>query len=317
MTRFIIILALASGLALAFCQNPQNDSVTKALGLIDKGQPEGAIPTLTSLTGSANDGVRGRAWTLLGYAYKEEGKFDQARRCYERALGVFGQAAKFDIDRAATLSYFGNLESEMGNLSDAQKLLLESIDIDQRRGDHAALSSALTHMAGVEIERKQYKAARKYLQSASNEEKLATDFNTELLADLYGTKGWLASVTGKTHDAVRNYEQTLVTCTERFGAAHPLTGWSYLLLGKAVADDGDVGKGMKSIREGLQVLETTVGTHDLRYLAGQLLYSQILDRSGQHAESARLASAARQALNNAFHNQCFECTVSVWSFQPR
>ena len=113
------------------------------------------------------------------------------------------------------------------------------------------------------------------------------------------------------------YKRSLDACEHQFGSQNPLTGWAYLLLGKAIADDGNLEDGMKRIRDGLAILEATSGTQDLRYLAGEIAYSKLLDRSGAHAESARLATEAKQEIDNRIRSQCLNCTVSVWSFQQK
>lgn len=121
----------------------------------------------------------------------------------------------------------------------------------------------------------------------------------------------------KKREAVEAYKRSLEACEHQFGNQHPVTGWAYLLLGKVIAEDGNVEQGMKSIRDGLAILEATAGTQDLRYLAGEIAYSKLLDRSGAHAESARLAMEAKQEIESRVRSQCSNCTVSVWSFQQK
>ena len=319
MKRFIMIVALATQFQLAFCEDNPNQVVASALSLIERGKYENAISMLSPIaeSRSADNVARGRAWTVLGFAYKQNGQFEQARRCYEEALSIFDEAAIFVTDRAAALDYFGNLEVDMGNLADGQKLFLEALQIDEKFQDHLRLSTVYTHLAGVAILQKHYKDAKKNLESAEQEANSVADLKERLFADLYGTRGWLASSTGKKQAAVENYKRSLEACEHQFGHQHPLTGWSYLLLGKAIADDGNVEDGMKNIRDGLAILETTAGTQDLRYLAGEIAYSKLLDRSGAHAESARLATEAKQEIDSRIRSQCSNCTVSVWSFQGK
>ena len=82
--------------------------------------------------------IRGRAWTVLGFAYKQDGQFEQARHCYEQALSIFNESDIFDSDRAAALDYFGNLEVDTGNLADGLRLFTEALQIDERFRDHSA-----------------------------------------------------------------------------------------------------------------------------------------------------------------------------------
>ena len=317
MNRLIMIVALLTQLHLAFGEENLNDVVANAFGLLEKGRYETAISMLSPIaeSPSTDKATRGRAWTVLGFAYKQDGQFEEARRCYEQALNIFNEAAIFDSDRAAALDYFGNLELDMGNLADGLRLFTEALQIDEKFQDHLRLATAYNHLAGIAIQQKRYKDAKRYLQSSEQEANSVANGKQELLADVYGTRWWLASATGKKGEAVEAYKQSLEACERQFGNQHPLTGWAYLLLGKAIAEDGHLEDGMKSIRGGLAILEATAGKQDLRYLAGEIAYSKLLDRSGAHAESARLASEAKQEIDSRIRSQCSNCTVSAWSFQ--
>jgi tetratricopeptide (TPR) repeat protein len=318
MKRLFVIIALVTQFHLALSEENQNP-FTIALGLIEMARYQAAISVLAPIakSPSTDNVVRGRAWTLLGFAYKEGGEFQQARRCYEEALRVFEGGAALDADRAATLDYLGSLEEVTGNLPDAQRFLMKALEINQRLQDHARLSTVFIHLAGVEIERKRYREAKRYLQSAEEQEVGVVDLKKELAAELYETQGWLASARGKKLEAVEKYKKTLEAVRDRYGNQHPLTGWSYLLLGKAFADDGDAQTGIENVREGMTILENTAGTGDLRYLAGEVLYAKLLARQGEQAESERLASSAQQAIDSKLKKQCLNCTVSAWSFQQK
>jgi tetratricopeptide (TPR) repeat protein len=299
MKRLIMFIALVFQCYLSSAESGGNDLSATYLDLIAKGKYEAAISMLKPLAESSSTDqiVRGRILTLLGFAYKESGQFQQARRCYEEALNTFADSAGADGDRAATFDNFGSLEEELGNLPDAQTLLTKAAQIAERIQDHFRLATVLTEMAGIGIEQKHYKVAKKYLQTAVQEE----------------GKGWLESATGNKIEAVWDYRESLAACKGRYGDQHPLTGWSTLQLGKAFAEEGEVDEGIKNIRDGLAILEASTGKSDLRYLVGEVLYAEVLDLTGAHAESVKLESAARQALDSKLKNQCTGCTVSTWS----
>src|ERR1700757_2962207 len=147
----LIVVALICQCCLASSEDNRSDPVAIALGLLEKGKYENAITVLTPVaeSASADNPTRGRAWTVMGFAYMESGQFQQARHCYEQALGLFGPGAEFDADRAAALDYFGNLETDLGDQPGAERLLKQSLQIEQRLRDHARLSSVFTHLAGV------------------------------------------------------------------------------------------------------------------------------------------------------------------------
>jgi tetratricopeptide (TPR) repeat protein len=315
MKRLIMFIALVFQCYLSSAESGGNDLTATYLDLIAKGKYEAAISMLRPLAESSSTDqlVRGRIWTLLGFAYKESGQFQQARRCYEEALNTFADSAGADGDRAATFDNFGSLEEELGNLPDAQTLLTKAAQIAERIQDHFRLATVLTEMAGIGIEQKHYKVAKKYLQTAVQEEGRVRGEKMNLITNLYATKGWLESVTGNKIEAVWDYRESLAACKGRYGDQHPLTGWSTLQLGKAFAEEGELDEGIKNIRDGLAILEASTGKSDLRYLVGEVLYAEVLDLTGAHAESVKLGSAARQALDSKLKNQCTGCTVSTWS----
>lgn len=315
MKRFIMFIALVFQCSLASAESSDNDPAATVLDLIAKGKYDAAISMLTPITesSSVNTAVRGRAWTLLGFAYKEAGQFQKARRCYEQALSTFGDDPAADTDRAATFDNFGSLQEELGNLPDAQTLLMKAAEIGERIQDHFRVATVFTEMAGIGIEQKHYKVAKKYLQTAVHEEGLVHGAKMNLVANLYATKGWLESVTGNKIEAVWDYKESLEACKGQFGKQHPLTGWSTLQLGKAYAEEGELDDGIRNIRDGLAILEASAGKSDLRYLVGVVLYAEVLDRTGAHAESVKLGSAARQELDSRLKNQCAGCTISSWS----
>ena len=138
---------------------------------------------------------------------------------------------------------------------------------------------------------------------------------TDLLADLYVTRGWLASVNNHHIEAVDDYSQALAACRQRYGEDHPLVGWSYLLLGKARGENGDLNEGLDAMVRGLSILKKTVGPTDARYLIGEVAYSKLLDRTGRHEEAQRLSAEAEHSLQETLKPQCRDCSTSVWSLR--
>ena len=69
------------------------------------------------------------------------------------------------------------------------------------------------------------------------------------------------------------------------------------------------------MQKGLAILKMTEGTNSLRYLAGELAYSELLERAGSHAEAARINSDANTTIRNMGSSHCAQCTVSVWGLR--
>src|SRR3984893_13130923 len=82
----------------------------KAYALVyDKGDYEGGIAVLRSLGNDDNADVA----TLIGYASRKLGRYDEAKLWYDRALAA-------DPNHARTWSYYGMWHAEQGNLLKAR-----------------------------------------------------------------------------------------------------------------------------------------------------------------------------------------------------
>ena len=77
--------------------------------IYDKGDYAGGIAALRALGYDDNADVA----TLLGYASRKLGRYDDAKVWYERALAA-------DPDHAVTWSYYGMWQAEQGNVLKAQ-----------------------------------------------------------------------------------------------------------------------------------------------------------------------------------------------------
>jgi tetratricopeptide (TPR) repeat protein len=298
-------------------QNSSADVFAHAFNLIQKGQSASAIEILRPLadTESHASWEQVKIQTMLGFAYKQGGQFALARRYYEKALDNIGKTAAFDPDRATILDYFASLETETGDVSSAENLFLQALEIDKRLMDHQRLTTIYTHLAGLQIEKLLFKEAKRYLNLAMREQQLVSNSQTELLADIYSTKGWLADVNRRHHEAVDDYSQALVACEKSYGEHHPLIGWSYLLLGRAKGENGDLQEGLDAMGKGLSILKDTVGTNDVRYLIGEIAYSKMLDRTGRHEDAQRLSAEAEHSLPEGLRAHCRDCSTSVWSLR--
>jgi tetratricopeptide (TPR) repeat protein len=315
-TAFPALLMLIHCLPL-MGQNSSANAFAHAVNLIERGQSATAIEILRPLADTVPQASpeRARIQTMLGFAYQQGGQTTLARQCYERALTNVGTIGASDPDRATILDYLASLETDTGNLSSAENLFRQALEIDKRLADPERLATLYTHLAGLEVQKRQFKEARRHLDLAMREQEQAGASKTEYLADLYVTRGWLASVNNHHQEAVDDYSRALAAVRKSYGEDHPLVGWSYLLLGKARGESGDVSEGVVAMEKGLSILKNTVGTNDARYLIGEIAYSKLLDRSGRHEEAQRLSAEAERSLPEALKPQCRDCSTSVWSLR--
>ena len=288
--------------------------VAEAAALVMQGKLDQAISTLQGEVDAPDrtDAQRGRAYSVLGYAYREQGKFAAAEKAFDRALRLMDKAGDRSSNYAATLDFYAGMLMSTGDLDTASKALREATNIYQRLENHAALSKIHIHTAELQIERKKYKQAGEELAGARAE---AVRANSEprMSSEIDATAGWLAVSTRKYHDGVAAYSASLEECRKQFGDDHAATGWSYLLLGKAQQLDHDLAGAARSMDKGLAILEQTLGKNNVRYLVGELAYSELLHDEGSLAEAARISSEVNQTMRSLGMQPCAPaCAVSVW-----
>jgi len=264
-------------------------------------------PILTSVE-------RGRVCALLAYTYKQQGRFDLAEKAFNHALRLMEKAGDLSNDYAATLDLYASMLMTTGELDTAAKALGEATHVYERLENHRGLSQIHTHNAELLIERHKYKQAEKRLAEARAEALLANASFTAV-SEIDATTGWLAIATGRYRDGVAAYSAALEKCRGELGEGNAITGWSYLLLGKAQRLNHNVLEAKSDMQKGLAILKMTEGTNSLRYLAGELAYSELLERAGSHAEAARINSDANTTIRNMGSSHCAQCTVSVWGLR--
>jgi tetratricopeptide (TPR) repeat protein len=318
MMRVYLLLSIAGIFSPAMWgQESVQEQFSRAFLLEQQGHFDSAIRGFQPLVES--DALtldqRGRGWSLLGYAYKELGKYQEARNAYERALHIFEGDAQHRNDYANALDCLAGLSRSIGESKAASRMWLQALDIYKQQNDHRGIARTYANLAGLAMEENHLRPARSAIEKAIAETKIAKDFTDDDLALICETQAWIAGAGGDRKSALAGYQHTLDLRKHSHGDNFPLTGWSYLILGRAYAEDGQTNEALTNIREGLTILDQTEGANSPRYLAGEILYSQALDQFGSHGEASRLRASAQQGLSGLFRNQCVGCTLSASSFR--
>jgi tetratricopeptide (TPR) repeat protein len=309
-------LSLIAWVPVALAQQDPHEQLLSAYALEQKGEYDSAILTAHSVMASSqlSEAERGRAWILLGFAYKEQGRLQEAQQSFESALAIFRNNPRYALDYAAALNHIGGLYRATGDLVAAQKIWEEAAEIDTAQGDHEALLGLYTNLSELELDLNHLRVSKEYLDHARMEAKSA-DTSDDAKAALAVTKASVASAEGSKLETVRYYSEALQAWQHGHGEAHPLTGWGHLLLGSAYAKDDDLADALASINKGLSILEHSVGTTDPKYLLGQIEYSRVLDQAGQHAEAAGIRGTAERAMREMYRGQCPGCVRDIEAFR--
>ncbi|HZD77315.1 MAG TPA: hypothetical protein VE218_09935 [Acidobacteriaceae bacterium] len=253
----------------------------------------------------------GRAQLILGIAYHQQGEWKLAQSAYEKALHMLSGQQEYAADRAAVLDNFAQLYLEMGNPDIAMRMEGNVLSAYKALHDHANVARSCITLAGLEINEGHHRTGKEYLQRALREAKLASGLDEDFFAQVSSTQGWLALLGGDTAAAISEYTRAEELWASAHGENHMLTGWGYMLLGKSYAQAGRNAVALEEMRMGLRILEQSTGTNSVKYLAAELAYSEVLDRSGAHTEAARLKDSAEQGLAKLNRDACQRCSISI------
>jgi tetratricopeptide (TPR) repeat protein len=310
---FIFFLACSPLLAQ---QNPSS-TLHDALVLEQQGQFDSAVNTINLLINShqLNGAELGRAYIMLGFAYREEEEFNDAQFAFEHSLQILEHDPDHIGDYATALNDYAGLYGDAGQLEAADGMWLKALHLRKQLGDHAAAMRSLMNLAELALIQKRLHEAKEYLRQATDEAKSAAqDLTDDDLAKLYETKGWIELISGHASAAVTVFQRALDLSVRTRGAQHWIAGWEHILRGRAYAQAGDINSAMADMHVGLAILDHALGRTSLKYSAAELTYAQVLDRAGSHAEAARLRTAAGMAIKNFYGNSCTGCTINVAAF---
>jgi tetratricopeptide (TPR) repeat protein len=285
--------------------------------LEQKGQYEQAVRIIRTLidANSSGNGEIGRAWTMLGIAYEQEGHYLQSQNAYEQAIRLLEGDTQHLTQYAGVLDCFAGLNSVMQHPDVANRLWTKALGIHKQLEDHRAMAREYSLLASVEMQRKQLGAAKKALKQAISEARLMNKVDEADAVFLSDTQAWLANLEGESNVELAAYLHSLELRKQIYGVESPLTGWTYLFVGNAYADDKECNQALTNLREGVEILDRTAGQQNPQYVAGEIFYSKVLERCGMHEDAVHLRQRAEQSMAGLLRGECLGCIVSVASLR--
>jgi tetratricopeptide (TPR) repeat protein len=258
-----------------------------------------------------NEREAGRAQLILGIAYHQQDEWKLAQSAYEKALHILSGQQAYAADRAAVLDNFAQLYLEMGYPDIAMRMEDDVLRAYEALDDHANVARSCITFAGLELNEGHHRKGNEYLKRALREARMASGLDEDFFAQVSSTEGWLALLGGDATAAISEYTHAVELWAAAHGENHMLTGWGYMLLGKSYAQAGRNAIALEEMRKGLRILEQSTGTNSVKYLAAEIAYAEVLDRSGAHTEAARLKDSAEQGLAKLNRDACSRCSISV------
>ena len=302
-----LILCFLWIVPLSLCaQSTIPEQLQQALRLERQGQYAQAVSLLQPIAESGNlsSSETDRIWTQIGYAQQEQGNIEAARRAYEQAIQLARTLPASMGDYPTALDNLADLDQAGGDLRSASRLEHSALRLFQKSGDHAGTAWALTHLAVIDLTRKDDRGAQRELERAAKEAEGAADLGKDYYASQASAIAWLAELEGDPLTATAEYRRSIVlqSCSNC-----ALTGWRYVLLGKAYAESGELALAQMTMRSGLTILASTAGEHAPKYLAAELAYARVLDKTGAHSQAAALKISAQKELNILDQVPCRTC----------
>jgi len=298
-------------------QSTPGQKLTDAYRLEREGKPASAISELEALLDSKALDPAGiaKAWNVLGLAFEDQGDFSASRHAFEQSLQAYEGLPDHALDEAMTLDDSGEFYVVTGQIDLALKMMKRALRLYETANDHAGMARASGDLAGALFTGKKIREGRKDLDRALKESQLTNELDDDDLATLSFLQGWLAQNDGDLRTCVEKYQQSLDLLRKYHGEEHTSTGWGYVLLGRALAETGDLTGSLKEMDTGLAILSHTLNHQDPRFLTAEIAYSRALDKAGRRSEAALLRTKAEQELNTVRENQCLDCTVSAKAFR--
>ena len=298
-----------------FAGTAEQSQFLQAQKLSDQGEFAQVIgvlePLVHSASGALDDVTRGRAWNFLGSAYDALGNSEAARRSYEAAIQLLRTHPAASSIYASALNNLGSLDIYVGQLEAAKALLRKAKGLYTKADDHAGLAEVATDLSILALVRNDTHAARNLLSDAFGEAERAKDFNNSDRAEMYSTKGVLASRDRDFATAVLDYQRSIEFWIRARGPKCYFVALPYTFQADAYRELGEYGKAKSDITAALLLLEQNVGRNTGMYAATELAYARLLRATGANAEGAQREIEANALIKAMRSQQCNGCSISA------
>jgi tetratricopeptide (TPR) repeat protein len=311
------VLALPHGLMQA--QKSASDQIVQAFQLWSEGQPKAAIEILNAVlrvgVNSGDDRELGVAWNLLGSAYLDLEKYDEAKQAYQHAIEKLRPIPSAQAQYASTVDSLARLEDSLGQKDLAKVLGNKARHIYEELGDSAGVAVTSTNLAVIAYGQKDFKTARRALQRAVQEAQHTTRLIDDDVAAIDATRSVLALHDGRVEEAISAIERAIDLWTHAHGVDYYMLGTGYLVRAQVLAKSRDYARAISDAQHALAMAEAAVGRNSVAYLSAESIYAQILRASGAKQEASRLKKEASSALVNLQSRRCTGCTLDATAFR--
>src|SRR5215472_12975494 len=298
-------------------QSDISGKLNDASELSNKGEYKQSLVILEPLAKSASSESpeMGRVWILLGSVYQDLGRYPEAQRAYQSAISLFKRQRGREREEEVALDNLGSLYLDMGQPEMSKRLRQQALRLAEAAGDHVAMARLYNNLTAATLQQNGVKEARKCLGRAFAEIKLAPKVGADDLAAINANAGWLSTHDHDYEQASKYYEAALQSWIEQHGMNHQLTGWGFILRGRARVLMGNASQGLEDVKTGLTIIEKAVGTGVPIYFGARLAYADALLAAGSTKEAKTIRSATRRSIDDFMHSTSSVYTISADAFR--
>jgi tetratricopeptide (TPR) repeat protein len=290
-----------------------NPTLDRLIDLDNSGQYDRVIRETSALLATTNLSVddTGAAWVLLGSANQSKGDFPSAQNAYDKALHIYQSTSGHEEDEGRVLEHNATLYRDLMEQDAAINMEKKALAIFERLRQHALLARSYAILAQLELSGGKRRASKLHLARATKEAQLVTAIDTDVLAQIQVTGAWVSSDEKDMARAIAAYRNALQLWNEKHPSSYVMTGWTYVLLGKAYAQNGSIADALDNMEHGIEILRTSVGDKNPTYLAARIAYASVLSSSGAIDRAADIKTSSEEAFRELYVDGCVNCKISV------
>ena len=145
-----VLLGIVTTALLLIAQN-QSTALANLSELSRRGELPQLIQSANSLLTNAKlaPTEQGIVFTYLGHAYQQSGDFTRATAYYERALAIIDRDGQHPAEYATILGTLATIYAEMGQTDTAKHVLVRSVRLFEKDGDHAQIAMIWNDLATI------------------------------------------------------------------------------------------------------------------------------------------------------------------------
>jgi tetratricopeptide (TPR) repeat protein len=292
-----------------------NELMLQAYNMKVHGDLKGAIAILEPISRSSSSQLskmdRGVVWNILGSCYQDLELNEKARYSYEQAARIFQNVAPTSAQYAATLDNLGAIEIPLGRLDDSEHIRKKALALYSALSDHAGCARISTNLAIIALLKRNRKAARRSIDDALQESRMAAPFDDDDLARMRSVQGRIYLDEGKSAAALSSFQEAIDRWTRVHGPGGYEVGWGLFLRARAYSSNGDFDRSISDLRQALTIFANTLGDSSTVYWATELQMAQVLRASGHPFEANSIETVAHTELERIRARECRGCSVTV------